>query len=73
MAQRNVEQLIGRLATDPGFRARFSRDAGAVLADELRRGCDLTRVELDALASIDTQALHAFAAALDERIRRIER
>ena len=72
MAQRNVEQLIGRLATDPGFRARFSCDAGAVLAEQLERGCELTHVELAALAAIDPGALQAFAAALDARIRRIE-
>lgn len=73
MAQRNVEQLIGRLATDPDFRTRFLRDAGAVLAELQERGCELTHVELAALAAIDPGAIQAFAAALDERIRRIER
>ena len=73
MAQRNVERLIGRLATDPGFRHRFSLDAAAVLAELLEQGCELTRVEIDALRSIDSRALRAFAASLDGRLRRLER
>ena len=73
MAQRNVERLIGRLATDPSFRHRFSRDAAGVLAELLHQGCELTRVEIDALSSIDSRALTAFAASLDGRLRRLER
>ena len=73
MAQRHVERLIGRLATDPAFLKRFSHDAAGVLDELLGQGCELTRVELDALASIDARAVQAFATALDERLRRIER
>jgi len=73
MAQRNVERLIGQLATDPGLRQRFSEDAAGVLADLLDRGCELTAVEIDALTSIDNGALSAFAASLDGRLRRLER
>lgn len=73
MAQPNVERLIGQLATDPAFRSRFTRDAGAVLAELIEHGCELTRIERDALASIDTLALQAFASVLDARIQRLER
>ncbi|HTM33682.1 MAG TPA: Os1348 family NHLP clan protein [Vicinamibacterales bacterium] len=73
MAQRNVERLIGQLATDPGLRRRFSKDAAGVIAELLEQGCELTGVEIDALASIDSRALSAFAASLDGRLRRLER
>jgi hypothetical protein len=73
MAQRNVERLIGRLATDPRFRHRFAEDAAAVLAELVDHGCELTRVELDALRSLDSRALKAFANSLDGRLRRLER
>jgi hypothetical protein len=73
MAQRNVEQLIGRLVTDPVFRQRFSRNADGVLAELIEQGCELTRIELDALASIEGRAVEAFAASLDGRLCRLER
>jgi hypothetical protein len=73
MGQRDVERLIGRLATDPSLRRRFSEDAGAVLAQLLAQGCELTRVERDALATIDRRALRTFADSLDGRLQRLER
>ena len=73
MAQRDVERLIGRLATDPGFCERFLRDAVGLLGELLEQGCELTRIERDALKSIDARALRAFAMSLDERLRRLER
>ena len=64
--------MIGRLATDPVFRRRFVSDPAALL-DELRaQGYELTRVELDALASTSADALESFADALDRRIRRAD-
>ena len=72
MTHRNVETLIGRLATDPAFRRRFAADPSAVL-DELRsQGCELTLVELDALASTSADAIESFAGALDRRIRKAD-
>jgi hypothetical protein len=44
-----------------------------VLGELLEQGCELTRIELDALCSIDARALQAFAASLDGRLRRLER
>ena len=72
MVQQNVERLIGRLATDPALRKRFSRNAAAVLTQYLERGVELTRIELEALASIDSRALQAFTATLDERLQRLD-
>ena len=72
MTHRNVETLIGRLATDPALRRRFTHDASAVLNELREQGYELTLVELEALASIDANAIKLFADALDRRIRRAD-
>ena len=72
MAHRNVETLIGRLATDPVLRRRFSDNPLALLHELQDHGFELTAVELEALASTDADAIRAFANALDRRIRRAE-
>ena len=72
MTHRNVETLIGRLATDPAFRRRFAHDATAVLQELREQGYELTLVELDALASTDADAIRSFADALDRRLRKAD-
>jgi len=72
MTHRNVETLIGRLATDPALRRRFAHDATAVLHELREQGYELTLVELEALASTDAGAIKSFANALDRRIRRAD-
>jgi hypothetical protein len=72
MTHRNVETLIGRLATDPDFRRRFSNDATAVLAEFRDQGYELTPIELEALKVMDAAAIEEFAAALDRRIRKLD-
>lgn len=70
---KNVEVLIGRLATDPQLRRRFALNAShrpGVLGGE---GLELTSIELQALAATDPEALERFAAALDARLRRAPR
>lgn len=67
---RNVEQLLGRLATDPKLRRRFAANPEALLRELAEGGLELTAVEFDALASTDPEALRAFAAALDSRLRK---
>ena len=64
---RNVEILIGRLATDPGLRERFAKDPLRVLSEQ---GLELSDVELEALAAIDVRAFRAFSAALGTRLRK---
>ena len=72
MTHRNVETLIGRLVTDSQFRRRFLENPRQVLAEFRAHGFDLTTVENDALAGMDTQAMKSFAEAVDRRIQRIE-
>lgn len=64
---KHVEQLIGRLATDPGLRERFATQPFEVLS-ELR--LELTEVEIAALVATDPAAIRAFAATLDARLRK---
>ena len=67
MSQRAVEQLLGRLITDPEFRRRFYEDAGAACNTA---GLQLTQREREALQVTDEMAVRSFAAQLDPRIVR---
>jgi hypothetical protein len=71
MSQRNVQQVIGRLVTDEGFRRKFEESPGSALAELIVNGLELTTVELLALASIDRRIVARFAEALDPRIQKI--
>ena len=64
---RNVELLIGRLATDPEFRRRFTAQPLEALRGE---ALELTGVEIAAIAATDPDAVAAFAESLDARLRR---
>jgi hypothetical protein len=68
--QRNVETVIGRLATDATLRRRFAANPTAVLGELSDQGLELTTVERDALAATDPEALGIFAGVLDRRLRR---
>lgn len=70
VTHRNVEALIGRLATDPSMRQRFVDDPAHVLRELTQEGYELTPVEIEALASTDGDAIRSFADSLDRRIRR---
>ena len=70
VTHRNVEALIGRLATDPTLRSRFVEDPARVLRELMDDGYELTAVEIEALASTDGDAIQSFADSLDRRIRR---
>jgi N-acetylglutamate synthase/N-acetylornithine aminotransferase len=72
MTHRNVETLIGRLITDSLFRRRFLENPRQVLSEFRQHGFELTTVENDALAGMDTVAMKAFAEAVDRRIQRVE-
>ena len=72
MTHRNVESLIGRLATDPILCRRFAENPAEVLHELKDQGFELTAVEFDALALTDADAIRSFANALDGRIRRAE-
>lgn len=64
---KNVEVLIGRLATDLGLQDRFSKRPGEALREQR---LELTEVELEALAAIPPDALRQFSNHLDARIRK---
>lgn len=70
---KNVEVLIGRLATDSKLRQRFAEDPMGSLGAIVEQGLELTRVELEALASTDPAAIDRFAGSLDSRLRRASR
>ena len=72
MTHRNVETVIGRLATDPLIRRRFVENPAAVLRQLQEEGCELTAVEIDALAATDPVAIRSFAQAIDRRIRKAD-
>jgi hypothetical protein len=70
VTHRNVEALIGRLATDAALRRRFAENPSAILHELEEEGFELTAVELDALVTTDAEALRAFADSIDRRIRK---
>ena len=72
MTHRNVETLIGRLATDPALRRRFADDPAGVLREFQEGGYELTATEIAALAVTDADAIRAFSESIDSRLRRAE-
>jgi hypothetical protein len=71
MSQRSVEQVIGKLATDEGFRRQFHGNRQAALAEAVASGLQLTPVEQRALLDLDVTACDRFAGCLDPRIQKI--
>lgn len=69
---RNVELLIGRLATDSKLRRRFAARPEGLLRELAESGLELTEIELAALAKTDPEAFRSLAGALDARLRRYE-
>ena len=65
---RNVERLIGRLATDPMLLRRFEESPRALLAEMSSQGFELSVVECEALAATDPEAVRSFAGSLDRRL-----
>lgn len=73
MSQRNVELVLGRLATDEDFRRRFAASPEAAFSEAATLGLDLTPVEQRALIDLEVGACERFAACLDPRIQKIGR
>jgi hypothetical protein len=71
MSQRSVEQVIGKLATDEGFRHQFEINREAALTEAIEKGMQLTPVEQRALLDLDVNACERFAGYLDPRIQKI--
>ena len=70
MTQRSVEIVIGRLATDEAFRARFEHDPEGVLARLLDLGAPLTPSEVAALVATAPELWARFAAQIDPRLQK---
>jgi hypothetical protein len=68
MSQRAVEQVLGKMITDEGFRNDFYADP--TLAS-LGIGVALSREEVSALARVSGVALAELARQLDDRICRL--
>jgi len=67
MSQKNVEILLGKLATDEALRRRFRVDPLAAIEP---LGLELTAVEMAALRGLDGGALERFALAVDPRLQK---
>jgi hypothetical protein len=70
MSQRNVEIVIGRLATDEEARERYLDDPRAEIASWREGGLELSAVEVEALTSLPRKPLEALADALDPRLQK---
>lgn len=70
MPHRNVEIVIGKLATDEALRWEFKRRPASALLRLEEQGLSLTTAEVDALLGVDLPALERFVATLDERLQK---
>jgi hypothetical protein len=66
MSQKALEAALGKLVCDTSFRWAFHRCPEEAVA---REGFELTPVELGSLYKIELEALDAFAANIDDRVR----
>ena len=72
VSHKSVEMIIGKLATDEGFRRRFEAEPAAALDEVKRGGWELTAVEVEALRAIDLEAVRALARLIDARLVKVE-
>jgi len=70
MSQKNVEIIVGKLATDEDFRRQFGSDPSRTVRELIERGTELTPSEVAALLSTDTRVFDRVAEALDPRLQK---
>jgi hypothetical protein len=70
MSQRTIERVIGRLLTDDELRHKFTRSPRRTLAELGEQGWELSRLEVDALLTMDVRLWSDVAARIDPRIQR---
>src|SRR5256712_7167223 len=70
MTQQSVEILIGKLLTDEELREAFEQNAHGVLVWLLRQGLQLSRLEMEALKSINASDLSGLADTIDRRLQK---
>jgi hypothetical protein len=70
MSHRTVERVIGRLLTDEELRLKFTRFPNRRLAELGEQGWELTRIEVDALLTMEIRLWSDVAARIDPRLQR---
>jgi hypothetical protein len=70
MSQKNVELIIGKLATDEEFRRLFQADPGKAVQELHDHGVELTRSEVAALVATDASVFDRVAESLDPRLQK---
>jgi len=71
VSQKSVEILIGRLVTDEGLRARFSRDPQSTLRAIREGGLELNSGEVEALLQMRVSAFESLARWVHPRLQKI--
>jgi len=71
MSQKNVEIIIGRLATDETLRARFTADPAGTLGSMREEGIDLSLPEVDALLETPASLWIVMARWVHPRLQKI--
>jgi hypothetical protein len=70
MSHRTIERVIGRLLTDEELRREFTRAPKQTLAELAEQGWELTRLEVDALLTMEARLWSDVAARIDPRLQR---
>ena len=70
MSHRTIERVIGRLLTDEELRLKFTRSPKRTLAELGEQGWELSRVEVDALLTMEVRLWSDVAARIDPRLQR---
>jgi hypothetical protein len=70
MSHRTIERVIGRLLTDEELRLKFTRSPKGTLLELGEQGWELTRIEVDALLTMELRLWSEVAARIDPRLQR---
>jgi hypothetical protein len=70
MSHRTIERVIGRLLTDEELRLQFTRSPRGTLAELMEQGWELSRLEVDALLTMEVRLWSDVAARIDPRLQR---
>jgi hypothetical protein len=70
MSHRTIERVIGRLLTDEELRLQFTRSPRGTLAELREQGWELSRLEVDALLTMEVRLWSDVAARIDPRLQR---
>jgi hypothetical protein len=70
MSHRTIERIIGRLVTDEELRLQFARSPRGTLAELGEQGWELSRLEVEALLTMEVRLWSDVAARIDPRLQR---